>query len=61
MLVKPARIVAGATYPDFGCARETFGNPGVVELETLGPGVRRCRKNGAQADHWPCWMDSPGL
>ena len=34
--VKYAPVLAGATYPDFGCAFETFTNGEMIELETLG-------------------------
>lgn len=37
MLMKHARVVAGATYPDFGCAVEACCSPGLVGLEILGP------------------------
>jgi hypothetical protein len=37
LCVKPARAVAGADYPDFGCSVEIFTNAPMLELETLGP------------------------
>jgi hypothetical protein len=37
VFVKHAPLIAGAIYPDFGCAFETFTNGTMIELETLGP------------------------
>jgi hypothetical protein len=37
LFVKHAKVIAGATYPDLGCAFETFTNGSMIELETLGP------------------------
>ncbi len=39
-LAKFAPLIAGATYPDFGCAFETFANDWMIELETLSPLTR---------------------
>ncbi len=35
--VKYVPVEAGATYPDMGCAFETFTNGEMIEFETLGP------------------------
>lgn len=37
LFVKRATVIAGATYPDFGCNFQVFTNPEFLELETLGP------------------------
>jgi hypothetical protein len=37
LFVKTVKVVAGAKYPDNGCAFETFANPTFTELETLSP------------------------
>jgi hypothetical protein len=53
LFVKTAEIQAGAEYADFGCARETFTNAAVLELETLGPQVRLAP--GAGVTHRERW------
>ena len=35
--VKYAPVIAGGSYPDFGCAFETFTNGRMIEFETLSP------------------------
>jgi hypothetical protein len=35
--VKYSPVIAGATYPDLGCAWETFTNGEMIEFETLSP------------------------
>ena len=37
LFLKRAKLIPGATYPDFGCNFEIFTNPEFLELETLGP------------------------
>jgi hypothetical protein len=38
--VKHVPVIAGATYPDFGCAFEAFTNGQMIEIETLSPLVK---------------------
>jgi len=40
LFVKKVRYQEGATYPDHGCNFETFTNPDMLELESLGPMVK---------------------
>jgi hypothetical protein len=37
LFVKRFAYARGATYPDLGCSVETFTDPSMLELETLGP------------------------
>ena len=57
--VKFAPITAGATYPDFGCAFETFTNGAMLELETLSPLVKLAP--GASVKHVEHWTLLDGL
>jgi hypothetical protein len=51
--VKHAAVVAGASYPDRGCAFETFTNGKMVELETLAPLVTLAPGQSVQhVEHW---------
>lgn len=53
VFVKHARLVAGATYPDLGCAFEVFTNGALIELETLGPQVRlEPGRSTVHVEHW---------
>ncbi len=40
LFVKKVEYRKGATYPDHGCNFETFTNPSMLELESLGPLVK---------------------
>ncbi|MCX6950916.1 MAG: hypothetical protein NTV51_01825, partial [Verrucomicrobia bacterium] len=57
--VKYAPVVAGAAYPDFGCAFETFTNGGMIEFETLSPLVKLAP--GASVTHVEHWGVFDGL
>ncbi|HVO61554.1 MAG TPA: hypothetical protein VMT53_11500 [Terriglobales bacterium] len=54
LFVKRAPVVAGATYPDFGCNFEVFSNREFLELETLGPEV--LLNPGEQVAHEERWQ-----
>ena len=54
LFVKRASVIAGATYPDFGCNFEVFTNRMFLELETLGPSVRL--EPGEQTTHTETWQ-----
>ena len=51
--VKYAPVIAGATYPDFGCAFETFTNGEMIEFETLSP-LAKLAPGGSvtQVEYW---------
>jgi hypothetical protein len=57
--VKHAAVKAGATYPDFGSAFETFTNGEMIEFETLG--VFEKLEPGATAAHVEHWTVLDGL
>jgi hypothetical protein len=40
LFVKKVVFQEGATYPDHGCSFETFTNPKMLELESVGPLVK---------------------
>jgi len=46
--------LAGATLPDMGVNTETFTDPEMLEVETLGPLARL--EPGAQAEHVETWL-----
>ena len=51
--VKSAPVIAGAVYPDFGCAFETFTNGEMIEFETLSPLVKLAPGQSAtHVEHW---------
>jgi hypothetical protein len=51
--VKHAKVIAGAPYPDNGCAFETFTNGKMCELETLSPFVKLAPGESVQhIEHW---------
>ncbi|ACB76122.1 hypothetical protein [Opitutus terrae] len=51
--VKYAPVVPGATYPDLGCAFETFTNGEMIEFETLGVfGPLAPGKTMTHVEHW---------
>jgi hypothetical protein len=55
LFVKRASLVAGATYPDYGCNFEVFTNPEFLELETMGPVVDLVPGQSTTHDeHW--WL-----
>jgi hypothetical protein len=57
--VKHAPVLKGATYPDLGCAFETFTNGEVIELETLG--VFGSLAPGRAVKHVEHWTVIDGL
>ena len=51
--VKHAAVIAGAIYPDFGCAFETFTNGEMIEFETLSPLVKLAPGGSVlHVEHW---------
>ena len=51
--VKQARADPSKTYPDFGCAFETFTNNDFLEIETLGPLTRVAPGQAVEhLEHW---------
>ncbi len=51
--VKHAAVIAGAAYPDFGCAFETFTNGEMIEFETLSPLVKLAPGGSVlHVEHW---------
>jgi hypothetical protein len=44
-----------ATYPDYGCNMETFTDPDMLEVETLGP-TQRLAANGGSVEHTEHWF-----
>jgi hypothetical protein len=46
-------MIAGASYPDFGCNFEVFTNPEFLGLETLGP--KFVLQSGEQTTHLEGW------
>ena len=58
-IVKAARVVRGARYPDLGCCWETFTNGKMIEFETLGPIVNLAP--GRSATHVEFWTVLDGL
>jgi len=57
--VKYSPVIAGATYPDFGCAFETFTNGEMIEFETLSPLVKLAP--GKSVTHVEFWGVLDGL
>ncbi len=57
--VKHASLVAGASYPDLGCAFEIFTNGQMIEFETLSPLVRI--EPGSTVTHVEHWTLFDGL
>jgi hypothetical protein len=53
LFVKRAAVIAGASYPDFGCNFEVFTNPDFIELETLGPLIEL--RPGEMVEHIERW------
>ncbi len=51
--VKYAPVLAGQSYPDFGCAFETFTNGKMIEFETLSP-IAKLAPGGTvtHVEHW---------
>jgi hypothetical protein len=51
--VKYASVIPGATYPDLGCAWETFTNGDMIEFETLSPLVKLAPGDSVfHSEHW---------
>ncbi len=59
LFVKKVVYQPGANYPDFGCSFETFTNPVMLELESLGPLVRLAP--GAGVTHQEDWYLFDGV
>jgi hypothetical protein len=53
-MVKRYPYEAGATYTDMGCNTETYTDPDMLEVETLGPLTRL--EPGAHVDHVESWL-----
>jgi hypothetical protein len=53
LFVKSFDYVEGAAYPDFGCNFETFSNPEMLEIESLGP--LRTLQPGEALEHTEKW------
>src|ERR1035437_3687020 len=53
-LIKRYPYVAGATYTDMGCNTETYTDPDMLEVETMGPLTRL--EPGAHVDHAESWL-----
>ena len=54
VLVKRYPYYPGATYSDMGCNTETYTDPDMLEVETLGPLTRL--EPGAHLDHPESWL-----
>lgn len=52
--IKAYQAVPGASYPDMGCNTEMYADPGMLEVETLGPLTRL--EPGAHVDHVERWL-----
>jgi hypothetical protein len=52
--IKAYPFVPGATYPDMGCNTELYTDPGILEVETLGPLTRL--EPGTHLDHVETWL-----
>lgn len=54
LFVKCIDVQPDAVYPDYGCNMETFTDPDMLEVETLGPAQRLAANGGAveHAEHW---------
>lgn len=54
VFIKHYPFVPGAAYADMGCNTETYTDPEMLEVETLGPVTRI--EPGAHADHSESWL-----
>ena len=54
VFVKRYGCEAGATYADMGCNTETYTDPDILEIETLGPLVTL--EPGASVEHRESWL-----
>jgi hypothetical protein len=54
VFVKRYGYEAGATYTDMGCNTETYTDPNILEIETLGPLSRI--EPGASVEHCESWL-----
>jgi hypothetical protein len=52
--IKRYPYVAGATYADMGCNTETYTDPDMLEVETLGPLITL--EPGAWVEHHESWL-----
>jgi hypothetical protein len=60
LFIKRAPVIAGATYPDFGCNFEVFTNREFLELETLGPKlVLRPGEQVLNEERWQLFANVP--
>ena len=53
LFLKAIPLVSGATYPDMGCNCEFYTQPGMLEVETLGPLVKL--QPNAATEHIEKW------
>ncbi len=53
LFVKRTHAEAERTYPDFGCSVETYADPAILEIETLGPMITLA--NNASVHHTEHW------
>ncbi|TVR45793.1 MAG: hypothetical protein EA425_17710, partial [Puniceicoccaceae bacterium] len=59
VFVKASFPQAAKKYPDFGCCFETFSNPDILELESLGP--LTLLEPGASSGHTEYWTIFEGV
>jgi len=53
LFIKRFPYIPGATYPDFGCNTETFTDPDMTEVESLGPLTRIPPEGSVEhVEHW---------
>ena len=53
LFIKKCAFVPGAEYPDYGCNMETYTDPEIIEIETLGP-LSEIQPEGC-AEHLETW------
>ena len=53
MKIKEFSVEEKGDYPDFGCDVEAYTNPGMLELETVGP--LKNLEPGSAAEHREIW------
>lgn len=61
LFVKRFHLDASATYPDFGCNMETYTDPDILEIETLGP-LHKIAPNASveHIEHWFLYKEQVG-
>jgi hypothetical protein len=53
VFLKRFRYEANATYPDFGCNNESYTDPDMLEIETLGPLAKLAAGRAVEhTEHW---------